>query len=89
MPPVVLHRLLHFVKDTNAFWQGKGFGVSAGHSRMRSTRLAGVNGCLGMSPCALCLLHARRFSYGGGGVEGGVGTRHVCDRERTSVWIVE
>jgi len=57
LPPLVLpggvhgavlwDKLLHSLKDANAFWQEKGFGVSAGYSRMRGTRLAGVDGFVG------------------------------------------
>ena len=55
MAPLVLHKLLRSLKVANAFWQWKSFGVSAGYSRMRSTRLAGMDGCLGTAwpRCAL------------------------------------
>ena len=47
MAPLVWHKLFHSLNDANVFWQRKCFGVSAGYSRMRSTRLAGMHGCLG------------------------------------------
>ena len=89
MTPEGWHKLFRWPTGANVFWKGNGFGVSAGHSRMRRARLAGMNGCFGVDPVAPCRIHARRWSHGKGGVEGGVGKRYVCDRQRKRVWLVK
>ena len=60
MTPEGWHKLFRWPTGANALWNGNGFGVSAGHSRMRRTRLAGMDGCFGVDPVAPCRVHARR-----------------------------
>ena len=85
MTPEGWHKLFRWPSGANGFWKGNGFGVSAGHSRMRRARLAGMDGCFGIGPVAPRRIHARLWSHGEGGVEGGVGKRYVCDCERRRV----
>mgnify|MGYP003314482979 CR=1 FL=1 len=60
MTPEGWHKLFRWPSGANVFWKGNGFGVSAGHSRMRRARLAGMDGCFGVDPVAPCRVHARR-----------------------------
>jgi len=58
---VIWDKLLHSLKDANAFWQEKGFGASAG-IRVCVARALRVwtASWVPLSPAAPCLAHARR-----------------------------